>query len=118
MYPAPFQCSISSRQINFDHKPQSVAVQSPKLPGSERVSKGEAEVTGTTTEQQFLNEVERCFSCGSCMGCEQCSMYCTLACYTKLEEVAPGLYFTLMLDACKECGKCVEVCPSGYLDAS
>ena len=116
--PAPDRSSISSHQINFDHKPQSFAVQSPKLAGDERVSKGEAEVAGTITEQQFLNEVERCFSCGSCMGCEQCSMYCTLACYSKLEEVAPGTYFTLMLDACKECGKCVEVCPCGYLDVS
>ena len=116
--PAPVRASISSGKINFDHKPQSVAVQPPKLAGNERVGKGEAEVTGTITEQQFLNEVERCFSCGSCMGCEQCSMYCTLACYTKLEEVGPGMYFTLMLDACKECGKCVEVCPCGYLDVS
>ncbi len=116
--PAPARSSISSGKINFDHKPQSVAVQPPKLPGNERVSKGETEVTGTITEQQFLNEVERCFSCGSCMGCEQCSMYCTLACYTKLEEVAPGTYFTLMLDACEACGKCIEVCPCGYLDVS
>ena len=110
--------SIGPQQINFDHKPQSAAVQSPKLPANERVANAEAEVAGTITETQFLTEVERCFSCGSCMGCGQCSMFCTLACYTKLEEVSPGMYFTLMLDACKQCGKCIEVCPSGFLDVS
>ena len=110
--------SIGPQQINFDHKPQSPAVQSPKLPADERVANAGAEVAGTITETQFLTEVERCFSCGSCMGCGQCSMFCTLACYTKLEEVSPGMYFTLMLDACKKCGKCIEVCPSGFLDLS
>jgi len=30
----------------------------------------------------------------------------------------PGMYFTLLLDECKECGKCIEVCPCGYLEAT
>ena len=110
--------SIGPDQVKFDSKPRSAAVRSARLPGDERVAKAEAEVVATISERQFLQEVERCFSCGSCMGCEQCSMFCTLACYTKLEEVSPGMYFTLMLDACKACGKCIEVCPSGFLDAS
>jgi len=110
--------SIGSQQIKFDSKPNSSAVQSSKLPGDERFMNGDAEVVGTISELQFLQEVERCFSCGSCMGCGQCSMFCTLACHVKLEEVGPGMYFTLMLDACKDCGKCIEVCPCGFLDAS
>lgn len=109
---------ITPQQINFTQKPLRPAAQAPKLPKDERIVKSGAEVTGTISETQFLQEVERCFSCGSCIGCEQCSMYCTLSCYTKLDEVGPGMYFTLMLDACKQCGKCVEVCPSGFLEAS
>jgi NADPH-dependent 2,4-dienoyl-CoA reductase/sulfur reductase-like enzyme/Pyruvate/2-oxoacid:ferredoxin oxidoreductase delta subunit len=112
------RASIGPQHIKFDSKPHSSAVRSAKLPGDERIAKAEAEVVATISELQFLQEVERCFSCGSCMGCEQCSMFCTLACYTKLEEVSPGMYFTLLHDACKECGKCIEVCPCGFLDAS
>jgi formate hydrogenlyase subunit 6/NADH:ubiquinone oxidoreductase subunit I len=76
------------------------------------------EVAGTVTEEQFLAEVERCYSCGSCFGCEQCFMYCTSGCFTRLEEPRPGFYFSLNLDACQECGKCIEVCPCGFLEAT
>jgi ferredoxin len=34
----------------------------------------------------------------------------------RLAEVGPGRYFSLALDACEECGKCIAVCPCGYLE--
>ena len=43
-------------------------------------------------------------------------MYCTSGCYTRLSEVGPGAYFSLVLDACQACGKCIEVCPCGFLE--
>lgn len=107
---------IGPDQIRFDYRPEAPAVHSPKLPGEERVRMGSAEVAQTISEEQFLAETERCFSCGSCFGCEQCSMYCTTGCFTKVEEVSQGVYFTLSLDECRECGKCVEVCPCGFLE--
>jgi ferredoxin len=45
-------------------------------------------------------------------------MYCTAGCYLKLEETEPGVYFALNLDQCEECGKCIEVCPCGFLEVS
>ncbi len=110
--------AIGPDRIIFDHKPGSAAVKTPKRDGEQRVRAGMSEVAGTITESQFLQEVERCYSCGSCMGCEQCAMYCTSSCFTRLEEVGPGMYFSLALDECKECGKCIEVCPCGFLDVS
>lgn len=107
---------IGPDKVRFDYKPEAPAAQSPKLPGEERVRMGSAEVARTISEEQFLAETERCFSCGSCFGCEQCSMYCTTGCFTKVEEVSQGVYFTLALDECHECGKCVEVCPCGFLE--
>jgi len=116
--PAPEapQANIPAERIRFDQKPGSRAAQARKMDGAARVLHKDAEVVATITESQFLAEVERCYSCGLCFGCEQCEMYCTVGCFTRLEEVAPGRYFALSLEACEECGKCVEVCPCGFLD--
>lgn len=109
---------IGPDRVMLDYKSETPAVHAPKLAGDERVALGGAEVSGTITEEEFLAEANRCFSCGSCFGCEQCSMFCTASCFTKLEEVRPGTYFTLTLDQCEECGKCVEVCPCGFLEVT
>jgi NADPH-dependent glutamate synthase beta subunit-like oxidoreductase len=67
------------------------------------------------TEEQFQAEVARCFSCGQCFGCEHCWIYCVHDCFTRLEEVRPGAYFSLAIDQCQACGKCIDVCPCGFL---
>ena len=89
-----------------------------RLRPDERLSRPQAEVALGISEEEFIAEASRCFSCGSCFGCEQCWMYCTPLCFTRLEDVAPGDYFTLSLEACEECGKCIEVCPCGYLEVT
>jgi len=114
----PERTEIHADHVRFASKDGSGAVHSPMLPPDERVRLGMTEVAGTVDEAQFLAEVQRCFSCGSCYGCEQCFMYCTSGCFTRLEEPRPGMYFSLNLDACKECGKCIEVCPCGFLEAN
>jgi formate dehydrogenase major subunit len=110
--------AMGPERVRFDSKPESPAVHPYRLPGEERVNLGRSEVTGTINEQQFLTEAERCFSCGSCFGCEQCFMYCTTGCFSRLDEVSPGAYFSIALEQCHECGKCIEVCPSGFLEES
>ena len=108
---------IKSERVKFESRPAVPAARQPKLSANERLTKQTAEVTSTIPENAFLAEIERCYSCGSCMGCEHCSMFCTPGCFTGLEEVGPGMYFTLTLDNCEECGKCIEVCPCGFLEA-
>jgi len=75
----------------------------------------EAEIHLGISQEQFLEEVERCLSCGQCFGCEQCWMYCAHTCFTRLENVKPGVYFAVSLDECKACGKCIDICPCGYM---
>jgi formate dehydrogenase major subunit len=116
--PDPDHAEISSERVLFKTKPGCEAVHASRLPGEERASLGMAEVEQSITEQQFLAEVDRCFSCGSCFGCEQCFMYCTTGCFTRDEKPRPGHYFTINLENCHECGKCIEVCPCGFLEVS
>jgi NADPH-dependent glutamate synthase beta subunit-like oxidoreductase/Pyruvate/2-oxoacid:ferredoxin oxidoreductase delta subunit len=114
----PKTAEIRADRVRLASKVESAAIHPPRLEAGDRVASGMAEVTKSITESQFLAEVERCFSCGSCFGCEQCYMYCTSGCFTRLEEPRPGMYFSLNLDQCKECGKCIEVCPCGFLEVT
>jgi len=107
---------IGPERIRFDSRDSTAAARKPHLPAERRIQLGMAEVAGNITEDEFLTEAQRCYSCGSCFGCEQCFMYCTKGCFTRLEEPRPGMYFTLNLDECQSCGKCVEVCPCGFLE--
>ncbi|MBC8425718.1 FAD-dependent oxidoreductase [bacterium] len=74
------------------------------------------EIDKGITAEAALGEVERCFSCGSCFGCERCWMYCTPACFKKLADPVPGNYLSINLDTCNGCKKCSEECPCGFLD--
>jgi len=77
----------------------------------------ESEVVRTINNEQARREAARCMSCGLCFDCQQCFMYCNRAGFTRIEETHPGNYFVLALDACEGCGKCIEICPSAYLEA-
>jgi NADPH-dependent glutamate synthase beta subunit-like oxidoreductase len=108
----------SPDRIHLEFHERRGSAKPPRMDPSVRVSQPRAEVSGGIAEKEFLAEAERCFSCGSCFGCQQCSMYCTAGSFVKLGEVRPGVYFALSLDHCEECGKCIEVCPCGFLDLS
>lgn len=82
---------------------------------AQRLSQPEAEVVGTLDDDMTFGEASRCLSCGSCFGCQRCWMYCQPGGYTPLDEVAPGAYFALDLARCEGCGKCIELCPCGFL---
>ena len=77
----------------------------------------EAEINLTIDPDEALAEASRCMSCGLCFDCQQCFMYCNKHGFTRIEETSPGSYFALALDACEGCGKCIEVCPCGFLEA-
>jgi len=93
--------------------------QAPKtlcLPPEEALADPGAEVAATLGEEEFLREVESCFSCGQCFGCGHCWMYCSSNGFAPLSAIRPGEYFALDLDMCESCGKCVDVCPCGFLE--
>lgn len=108
--------AVGSERIVFEfHEPKPPALPTHVVPAA-RLTDPHAEVSQGITMEQVLEEASRCFSCGDCFGCQQCWMFCTPGCFTKIEEPEPGMYFTQSLDECERCGKCIEVCPCGFLD--
>lgn len=63
--------------------------------------------------EDAVAEAARCMSCGMCMDCETCWMYCSHNGFVKLPK---GEHYKLHLDLCNGCAKCVEACPCGYLE--
>jgi NADPH-dependent glutamate synthase beta subunit-like oxidoreductase/Pyruvate/2-oxoacid:ferredoxin oxidoreductase delta subunit len=73
----------------------------------------DTEIEKGLTEEQALNEVKRCMSCGMCMDCETCWMYCTNSCFAKLPK---GEHYKIKMELCNGCKKCAEECPCGYIE--
>lgn len=67
------------------------------------------------TETEVIEEAKRCMSCGLCMDCETCWMYCTNNCFAKLPK---GEHYRIKLELCNGCKKCAEACPCGYIEMS
>jgi NADPH-dependent glutamate synthase beta subunit-like oxidoreductase len=74
--------------------------------------KGFREITCGFTEGIALEEAERCFSCGTCVGCENCYVFCPDASIIKIGEV---LSHQVDYDFCKGCGICFSECPRGVI---
>jgi 2-oxoacid:acceptor oxidoreductase delta subunit (pyruvate/2-ketoisovalerate family) len=75
-------------------------------------NKGFGEVTSTFAVSTALEEAERCFSCGTCNGCENCYVFCPDASIMKTEEI---LSHQVDYDFCKGCGICFSECPRGAI---
>lgn len=103
--------------VRPDFYPGRQPVAPPRLSPEASLRAPEAEPHGTISEAQFLEEVTRCFSCGLCYGCEQCFMFCNAEGLVREGAAAPGQYFALRLDRCQSCGKCVDLCPCGFLSS-
>jgi NADPH-dependent glutamate synthase beta subunit-like oxidoreductase len=73
----------------------------------------ETEIEAGLSEEQALEEAKRCMSCGMCMDCETCWMYCTNNCFVRLPK---GEHYKIKLEVCNGCKKCAEACPCGYID--
>jgi len=73
----------------------------------------DTEIERGLAEEDALAEAKRCMSCGMCMDCETCWMYCTNSCFVKLPK---GEHYKVKLEVCNGCKKCAEECPCGYID--
>jgi Pyruvate/2-oxoacid:ferredoxin oxidoreductase delta subunit len=72
------------------------------------------EVIRSFTEEQAIDEANRCFSCGTCNACDNCYLVCPEPCIIRPER-SNGLY-KILVDYCKGCRVCIEECPTGCLE--
>jgi formate dehydrogenase (NADP+) beta subunit len=72
------------------------------------------EVIQAYTEEQAVEEANRCFSCGTCNACDNCYLVCPEPCIIRADR-SNGLY-KILVDYCKGCRVCIEECPTGCLE--
>ncbi len=95
--------------INTFYYPRQGRAVEQRLPAAQRLASGSEVQIGFDLEQA-LAETERCFSCGTCIECDNCVHYCPdLA----VKREAGG--YLVLTDYCKGCGLCVKECPTGSM---
>jgi len=102
---------VKSDKMKLSWYKEAVRNERADLPPAERGM--DTEIEQGFTDQQAQDEAKRCMSCGMCMDCESCWMYCTNSCFVKLPK---GEHYKIKLEVCNGCKKCAEECPCGYLE--
>ena len=98
--------------------------ETPRIKRGERVPEGE-QVLGDfqeriigLSEELAIKEAERCMSCGMCIECDNCVIYCPQVAVfrVKKDQRTTGRYVDTDYARCIGCHICSDVCPSGYID--
>jgi NADPH-dependent glutamate synthase beta subunit-like oxidoreductase len=114
---APQRKALQSGAVKTDFYAEQRRTQGPRRAQDTWLANPEKEIDQTIGYEQACEEASRCMSCGLCFDCQQCFMYCNVGGFTRIEETRPGNYFVFALDDCEGCGKCIEICPSAYLES-
>ncbi|MDP6872842.1 MAG: NAD(P)-binding protein [Alphaproteobacteria bacterium] len=96
-------------EINTDYHPLAGRLQPGNMEVEARLRTFD-EVQHPLAQDQAIAEAARCFSCGTCIYCDNCYFYCPDMAITKLEHG-----YDVKSDYCKGCGLCVAECPTGAI---
>ncbi len=80
---------------------------------AERIKSFDEVVLSLETDQA-RKEAQRCFFCGSCVGCDRCYLFCPEGAVVPPED--KGGSYSAHDDYCKGCGTCASVCVRGVLN--
>jgi NADPH-dependent glutamate synthase beta subunit-like oxidoreductase len=100
-------------RMNMTYFPHFARVKQDMLPSTSR-KLTQDEVIQSFSEEQAIEEANRCFSCGTCNACDNCYLVCPEPCIARSVR-SNGLY-KILIDYCKGCRVCIEECPTGCLE--
>jgi NADPH-dependent glutamate synthase beta subunit-like oxidoreductase/Pyruvate/2-oxoacid:ferredoxin oxidoreductase delta subunit len=103
--------AISADKMKLDYYPAAQRHEGHAVAVAERDT--DTEIEFGLTEAEVVEEAKRCMSCGMCMDCETCWMYCSSNCFEKLPK---GEHYKIKLELCNGCKKCADACPCGYIE--
>ncbi|MBE0577096.1 MAG: FAD-dependent oxidoreductase [Desulfuromonadales bacterium] len=103
---------VSFKDINTFYFPTQKPVERGKVDVDIRKA-GFAEIRLGLTDEQALDQARRCFSCGSCIECDNCAIFCPDMAI--LKDADSPLYYKVLDQYCKGCGCCLEECPRGAM---
>jgi NADPH-dependent glutamate synthase beta subunit-like oxidoreductase len=105
---------IKTDKMLLDHYAKAERATAATLPVEERFASMDAEANLPLSEEQAIEESKRCMSCGYCMDCEKCWLYCQDQAIDK--PMQKGLLYDFKLGNCTGCNKCAEICPCGFIE--
>ena len=100
---------VALASINTFYYDRHARVTVPPLDPVRRIASHD-EVQRGFDPDRALEEAARCFSCGTCIDCDNCVVYCP-----DLAVRREGGGYVVLADYCKGCGLCVEECPTGSM---
>ncbi|PWT86165.1 MAG: hypothetical protein C5B57_01635 [Blastocatellia bacterium] len=109
----PLDVITDLSRMNMTYFPHFPRVQQGMLAPSSR-RRTQEEVIQAFSEDQAIEEANRCFSCGTCNACDNCYLVCPEPCIVRPDR-SNGLY-KILVDYCKGCRVCIEECPTGCLE--
>ena len=70
------------------------------------------------SEEEAVQEADRCMSCGMCFECDNCVIYCPQDAVYRVpkDKSTMGRYVATDYARCVGCHICADVCPTGYID--
>jgi Pyruvate/2-oxoacid:ferredoxin oxidoreductase delta subunit len=110
---------IPSDKLFLGHFPFTPRVKREEdVPDSDQVLGHFQERMKGLSEEQAIEEADRCMSCGMCFECDNCVIYCPQDAIfrVKKDEATMGRYVDTDYAKCVGCHICADVCPTGYID--
>jgi NADPH-dependent glutamate synthase beta subunit-like oxidoreductase len=100
---------VNLAAINTFYYPAQARAVEQRIPAAQRLA-SDSEVQIGFDLEHALAETDRCFSCGTCIQCDNCIHYCP-----DLAVKREGDGYVVLTDYCKGCGICVKECPTGSM---